>query len=137
MSKKYLLSRIIGPTLVLGILIGGLGVYTLSKYTSKAVPQNTKVNQNVEVEKNLYDGSNLTLSEMYASLQQAEGSDFDHRLLMYEIAIKQNESGMLLMAKSKSTQGSMVKYSDIQTNQNEAVVNMMYGWQKQWGFSHH
>ena len=135
--SKQLVFKVIGPTLVLGLLMGGLGGYKIAKSTTKEEISNSKIVQPVKVEKNLYDGSNLTLNEMYNSLEDAKGSDFDHRLLMYEIALKQNESGMLRIAKEKSTQESMKKYSDIQMSQNDTVVKMLYSWQSQWGFSHH
>ena len=74
---------------------------------------------------------------MYSSLQGATGSDFDHRLLVYEIAIKQNETGMLRIAKEKSQQDQMKKYTYIQMEQNETITKMLYEWQRDWGFSHH
>ena len=124
----------------LGLLASGLAGYYVGN-SSKANrivkdPQTIK-NADTKQEKNLYDGSSLTLSEMYSSLQGASGSDFDHRLLVYEIAIKQNETGMLRIAKEKSQQDSMKKYIDIQMGQNDTVAKMLYEWQRNWGFSHH
>lgn len=129
--------------LVVGVFLcllasGFAGYYVGNSRANMTVkdPQ-TADNSNTKQEKNLYDGSSLVLPEMYNSLQKAVGSDFDHRLLVYEIAIKQNETGMLRIAKEKSQQDSIKKYADIQIEQNEKSVSMLYEWQQNWGFSHH
>lgn len=56
---------------------------------------------------------------------------------MYEQAIRQNEIGMLRMAKEKSTKDPMRKYAAIQMDQSDLVVKMLFEWQSQWGYSHH
>lgn len=124
--------------LLIGLLIGGPGGYKIAKPSSTQIKQaNKQAPQPTQIEKNPYDGSNLTLVEMYDSLQQSAGSDFDHRLLMYEQAIRQNEIGMLRMAKEKSTKDPMRKYAAIQMDQSDLVVKMLFEWQSQWGYSHH
>lgn len=130
-------------TIAVGILIAllatGLGGYYIGNSKANKAVQSPQSNNNINAAqgKNLYNGSDLTLTEMYDSLQGASGSDFDQRLLAYEIAIKQNESGMLRLAKEKSQQDAMKKYADIQMGQNDTVVTMLYGWQGDWGFNHH
>ncbi|MEK9196616.1 MAG: hypothetical protein AAB914_04570 [Patescibacteria group bacterium] len=129
----------LGVGVFLGVLASGFAGYYVGDSKANKIAKDPQIANSIDTkqEKNLYDGSSLTLSEMYSSLQGATGSDFDHRLLVYEIAIKQNETGMLRIAKEKSQQDQMKKYTYIQMEQNETITKMLYEWQRDWGFSHH
>lgn len=127
-NKTYLITVIL-----IGFLASGFaGYYFGSSKKNRIASDNLTPG-----EKNLYDGSSLTLPEMLNSLQEASGSDFDHKLLVYEIAIKQNETGMLRIAKEKSEKDLAKKYADTQIEQNETVTDLLYKWQQSWGLSHH
>jgi hypothetical protein len=130
--------KIILPTLFIGVLIGAFAGYTFGKPAEeKPVSQGEPTTKQPNVEKNVYNGNDLTLTEMYENLQEVTGDEFDHRLLMYEIAIKQNESGFLGMASEKSNQEAMKTYADAQIPQNDTTVRAMYDWQRDWGYNHH
>ncbi len=130
--------KTIALTLIIGMLLGGsVGYWGAKNSQTKSSDSSSSVSPLSQPKKNLYDGSSLTLAEMHESLLKATGSDFDHKLLIYEVALKQNESGMLRMAKEKSTHDSMKNHAKDQIEKNDAMVSTFYDWQKQWGYNHH
>lgn len=133
-NKTYLITMIL-----IGFLASGFAGYYFGISKKDRIASDSKIASDnlTPGEKNLYDGSSLTLPEMLNSLQGASGSDFDHKLLVYEIAIKQNETGMLRIAKEKSEKDLAKKYADTQIEQNETVTDLLYKWQQSWGLSHH
>lgn len=130
--------KAIVPALLVGLIVGAFGGYQMRRPAGEQSESSVAPSTRPSItEKDPYYSNNLTLTEMYENLSEATGDEFDHRLLMYEIAIKQNESGFLRAALEKSNQVVMKDYADTQLLQNDASVRMMYGWQKQWGYNHH
>ncbi len=135
-DKKILIG---GLLLLIGIMVGAGGGYMLGK--SKAQPATTSSQQSTGSQsagkKNLYNGDELTLVEMYDSLQSTSGNDFDQRLLVYMLTIHNLESGMLRITETKAQRQPLKDLAKIQREQNEKVIPLMNQWQSDWGFSHH
>mgnify|MGYP001436738435 CR=1 FL=1 len=113
------------------------GYLTSVSSATEAEPQVIKIVSSSGEEKNIYNGSSLTLTEMYDSLMAAEGKEVDHRLIVYLLSIKQNENAMLRKMSEKSSNETLKRYADVQLEQNETVTETLFSWHKQWGFTHH
>lgn len=133
-SRVALLSLVI-----VGIAVmAGTGGYMLG--VSRAAPvksakQQTAV-QKAE-EKNLYNGDELTLAEMYDSVRSVSGDDYDWRLLVYMTSIRNIETGMLREAGTRAKHQQLKDLAKIQKDQNEKVLPLLNQWQSDWGYSHH
>lgn len=127
--------------ILLAMLIGGSGGYILAKSSNTPVDtagrQKTDTAKLVNEENNPYDGSNLTLVEMYDNLQSASGDEFDRRLMEYLLAMNLNQTGMLRQAESKSQKAQFKELASIQMKQNDEVLELLYRWQKEWGYTDH
>jgi uncharacterized protein (DUF305 family) len=137
MSKKKLILISIAVLLV-GAVSGAAGGYTVGKNTAKTtISQKSTGNSINSQEKNLYNGDELTLVDMYASLQASSGDDFDRKLLIYLLSIYNNETGMLRQAETKAQHAELKDLAKTLMGKNEQVIPLMEKWQKQWGYSHH
>ena len=92
---------------------------------------------NSNQEKNLYNGSELTLVEMYDSLQESTGQEFDQKMLIYLLSIYNNESGMLRQAETKAQHPELKELAKVLRGKNDQAIPLMNKWQKSWGYSHH
>lgn len=129
-----------GILLIAGIAVGGGGGYMLGK--SKAAPAAKPAGQQAATpsppeEKNLYNGDELTLPEMLANLQSSSGDEFDRRMVIYILSIRNIETGMLRLAETKAYHAQLKDFAKIQREQNEKVIPMIYKWQSDWGYTDH
>lgn len=124
--------------LLLGTSVGALGGFALGKKTaeSKITRQTVSSGSNTE-KKNLYNGSELTLVEMYDSLQASTGEDFDQKMLIYLLSIYNNESGMLRQVETKAQHSELKELAKVLRGKNDQAIPLMNKWQKDWGYSHH
>lgn len=125
--------------LLAGLTIGGAGGYFLrnasineAKLNQQSAKQPTK-----DPEKNLFDGSSLTLPEMYESLGKSSDDEFDWKMLVYLLSIYNNETGMLKQAETKAKHPELKELAKILREKNEKAIPLMNTWQKEWGYSHH
>lgn len=127
-----------GLVLLVGIAAGG-GGYMLGKSTAKpAATAGQQPGAPAPVkEKNLYNGDELTLMEMYDSVQSASGEEFDRRLLVYLISIANNETGMLRQALTKAQHPELKEFAKLQMSQNDQALPLLNKWQSAWGYSDH
>lgn len=123
--------------LLLGISAGAAGGYTLGKKTAKIETTKQAMTANSNQEKNLYNGSELTLVEMYDSLQESTGQEFDQKMLIYLLSIYNNESGMLRQAETKAQHPELKELAKVLRGKNDQAIPLMNKWQKSWGYSHH
>lgn len=124
---------------ITGTVVGGFGGYVLGKSRAasiQTVKQQNAVTRPAE-EKNLYNGDELTLAEMYDSVRSVSGDDFDWRLLVYLTSIRNIETGMLREAESRAKHQQLKDLAKIQKDQNEKVLPLLNQWQSDWGYSHH
>lgn len=131
-------SMIIGAAvLLIGISIGAVGGYTVGKKTVKSeVTQQAKAASTAD-KKNLFNGDELTLVEMYDSLQASSGQEFDQKMLIYLLSIYNNESGMLRQAETKAQHPELKELAVVLRGKNDQTIPLMNKWQKAWGYSHH
>lgn len=124
---------------ITGMVAGGFSGYVIGK--SRAAPIQTVKQQNAVTqpaeEKNLYNGDELTLAEMYDSVRSVSGDDFDWRLLVYLTSIRNIETGMLREAETRAKHQQLKDLAKIQKDQNEKVLPLLNQWQSDWGYSHH
>ena len=137
MSKKKIILASLA-VLLAGVLLGAVGGYLVGKNRSvTGASQKSTGNSTNNQQKNLYNGDELTLVDMYNSLQTASGEDFDRKLLIYLLSIYNNETGMLKQAETKAQRAELKELAKTLTEKNEQVIPLMDKWQKEWGYSHH
>lgn len=131
-------AALVGVTvLLIGTSAGAAGGYTLGKKTAKSEATQQAKAASTTQKKNLYNGDELTLVEMYDSLQQSSGEDFDQKMLIYLLSIHNNESGMLRQAKAKAQHPELKELAAVLRGKNDQTIPLMNKWQKAWGYSHH
>lgn len=127
--------------ILIAVLISGSGGYILAKSSNTpldtAGQQKDDTAKSADVESNPYDGSNLTLMKMYDNLNSTSGDEFDRRLMEYLLAMNLNQTGMLRQAESKSQKAQFKELARIQMKQNDEVLELLYRWQKEWGYTDH
>lgn len=134
LNKTALIGVIV---LLFGASVGAAGGYTLGKKTAKIETTKQAMTANSNQEKNLYNGSELTLVEMYDSLQESTGQEFDQKMLIYLLSIYNNESGMLRQAETKAQHPELKELAKVLRGKNDQAIPLMNKWQKSWGYSHH
>lgn len=126
-------------TMISIAVVAGSDGYVLGK--SKAEPATTTGQQAaapIPAEKRDLDNSaDPTLTEMNDSLQGLSGDDFDWKLINYIVSMKSNETGMLRMAETKAKHQELKDLANIQREQNEKVLTLLFQWQKAWGYTDH
>ena len=134
-----ILKKALLPTLclVVGLAVGSYLTFLSDEATIKPLVVTKTIPQEAIVEKNPYNTEVLTLPEMLSNLRQADSTEYDHRLLVYSIALKQYEIGMMRQADNKSIKADMQQYALSTIKQNEHSVVNLLAWQKEWGFLHH
>lgn len=133
---------IIGITLLTVLVAGGAGLAGYKAAENKVTKDwSAKLRQQAKTAsagapKNPYDGSSLTLVDMYENLQKAQGEDFDRKMVAYSYAMKQYETGMLRMS-NKAKHSAIQDYAAVQMGQNKSTVALIGEWQKKWGYNCH
>lgn len=122
---------------LLGTTAGVAGGYTLGKKTVKSETAKQVNTTNTTQKKNLFNGDELTLVEMYDSLQSSSGEVFDQKMLVYLLSIYNNESGMLRQAETKAQHPELKELAKVLRGKNDQAIPLMNKWQKSWGYSHH
>jgi uncharacterized protein (DUF305 family) len=122
---------------LLGTTAGAAGGYALGKKTSKSETTKQLNTTNTTQKKNLFNGDELTLVEMYDSLQSSSGEVFDQKMLVYLLSIYNNESGMLRQAETKAQHPELKELAKVLRGKNDQAIPLMNKWQKSWGYSHH
>lgn len=132
---------IIVPALILAVgLPAGYGGYMVGKSKAAGTTQTASpkpAQAGTQAQKNLYNGDELTLVEMYDSLKSTSGRDFDQRMLVYLLTINNLETGMLRMADTKAERPPLKDFAKVQMEQNAKVIPLLNQWQSDWGFSDH
>lgn len=123
--------------LLLGTSAGAVGGYTLGKKTANSETTKQTKDTDTTQKKNLFNGDELTLVEMYDSLQASSGEEFDQKMLIYLLSIYNNESGMLRQAETKAQHPELKELAKVLRDKNDQAIPLMNKWQKSWGYSHH
>lgn len=125
--------------LLITLLSGASGGYFFGR-SQQETPVKTQVKvktQTTTSDNNPYNGSDLSMVEMYDNLQSSTGEEFDRRLTAYLLAINLNQTGMLRQAESKSDKSELKNLASIQIGQNDKVLELLNRWQKEWGYTDH
>lgn len=130
---------LVGIMLLITLLSGASGGYFFGR-SQQETPTETQAKvktQAVTNDNNPYNGSDLSMVEMYDNLKSSTGEEFDRRLTAYLLAINLNQTGMLRQAESKSDKSELKNLASIQIGQNDKVLELLNRWQKEWGYTDH
>lgn len=95
------------------------------------------ISETPSVDIDIYSGTGMTSSELYTTLNELSGVDFDKRYINYVILLQSDLTGINRLAKEKAVAPDLKQRATELWGVDDQRLRDLFTLQKQLGYSHH